>query len=235
MGGLLSAQNVGIGTALPANRLTVAGNLSVGSAYSATAAPPEGLIVEGPTGIGTATPAYQLHVVGSVRFVGDFVNQEITGANVTFPPTPQPIPYNAVAVPIDGTTVSITIPDGSGPPHSGVLITGFARVVNSTTMTGNHALAGYFLVLRRAEDPAFTVNSTLLTYGSGLCALRFPNGLGSTTSSFNMSTSVSYVDLNLLPGVTYYYRLELYGNSFGVNGGTFDIYERNLSVLQIKR
>jgi len=116
-----------------------------------------------------------------------------------------------------------------------VLITGFARVVNNTTMTGNHALAGYFLLLRRAEDPAFTVNSTVLTYGSGLCALRFPNGLGSTTSGFNMSTSVSYVDLNLLPGVTYYYRLELYGNSFGVNGGTFDIYERNLSVLQIKR
>jgi len=233
MGGLLAAQNVGIGTSLPASRLTVAGNLSVGSAYSATAAPPEGLIVQGSTGIGTPTPAYQLHVVGTVRFVGDFINQEITGANLSSPT--QQIPYNAVAVPIDGTTVSITIPDGSGPPHSGVLITGFARVVNNTSMTNNHALAGYFLVLRRAEDPAFTVNPTILTYGSGICALRFPNGLGSATSSFNMSTSVSYVDLNLSPGVTYYYRLELYGNSFGVNGGTFDIYERNLSVLQIKR
>lgn len=235
MGALLAAQNVGIGTSLPASRLTVAGNLSVGSAYSATAAPPQGLIVEGPTGIGTPTPAYQLHVVGTVRFVGDFVNQEITGANVTFPPTPQQIPYNATFFPINGTTVSITIPDGSGPLHSGVLITGFARVVNNTTMTGTHALAGYFLLLRRAEDAAFTVNSTVLTYGSGLCALRFPNGSGSTTSGFNMSTSVSYVDLNLLPGVTYYYRLELYGNNFGVNGGTYLVYERNLSVLQIKR
>jgi hypothetical protein len=228
----LAAQNVGIGTALPASRLSVHGNLAVGSTYSTTAAPPDGLIVEGRTGLGTSTPAYQLHVVGDVRFVGDFINQEITGSNSN---AVQSIPYNAVAVPINGTTVSITIADGSGPPHSGVLITGFARIVNATSMTGNHALAGYFLVLRRAEDPAFTVGSTLLTYGSGICALRFPNGLSNTTSSFNMSTSVSYVDLSLSPGVTYYYRLELYGNTFGVNGGTFEVWERNLSIVQIKR
>ena len=231
--GLLCGQNVGIGTATPASRLTINGNLSVGSGYVGTAAPPDGLIVQGATGIGTPTPGYQLHVVGNVRFEGDFVNQEITGANVSTPV--QQIPWNAVAVPIDGTTVSITIPDGSGIPNSGVLITGFARIVNNTTMTGTHALAGYFLVLRRAEDPAITVNPTLLTYGSGICALCFPSGFGSATSSFNMSTSFSYVDLNLLPGVTYYYRLELYGNSFGVNGGTFDVHERNLSILQLKR
>ncbi|MCS7189276.1 MAG: hypothetical protein RMJ66_05975, partial [Bacteroidia bacterium] len=230
--GIMGAQNVGIGTPTPASRLAVHGNLSVGTAYSAIAAPSNGAIIEGLTGIGTSAPAHQLHVVGDVRFVGDFVNQEITGANTG---AIQSIPYNAVAQPINGTTVSITIPDGSGVSHSGVLITGFARIVNNTAMTGNHALAGYFLVLRRAEDPAFTVNSTILTYGSGICALRFPNGLGSATSGFNMSTSISYVDLNLSPGVTYYYRLELYGNNFGVNGGTFDVYERNLSVLQIKR
>lgn len=174
--------------------------------------------------------------MGDVRFVGDFVNQEITGVNVTFPSAPDQIAYNATYAPIPNTTVSITIPDGSGPDHSGVFITGFARIVNNTTMTGTQALAGYFLILVRAEDAAFTVGRTVLTYGSGICALRFPSGwLGSTTSSFNMSTSVSYVDLGLASGKTYYYRLELYGNSFGVNGGTFDVYERNLSVLQIKR
>lgn len=229
------AQNVGIGTAAPASRLTVSGNLAVGSGYTTTAAPTNGAIIEGRTGIGTNSPAHQLHVVGDVRFVGDFINQEITGQNVTFPSPSQQIPYNSTGTPIDGTTVSITIPDGSGINHSGVFITGFARVVNNTTMTGSHALAGYFLLLRRAEDAAFTVNPTLLTYGSGICALRFPSGFSSATSGFNMSTSISYVDLNLSPGVTYYYRLELYGNSFGVNGGTFDIHERNLSVLQIKR
>jgi len=97
------------------------------------------------------------------------------------------------------------------------------------------ALAGYFLLLVRAEDAAFTVNRTLLTYSSGICALRFTNGLGSSTLGFNMGTSVSYVDLNLTAGTTYYYRLELYGNHVNVYGGTLDVWERNLSVLQIKR
>ena len=228
----LWAQNVGIGTASPASRLSVMGNLSIGSTYVSTAAPPNGAIIEGNTGIGTSNPAHRLHVVGDVRFVGDFINQEITGSNAD---ATQQIPYNATYAPINGTTVSITIPDGSGPDHSGVFISGFARIVNGTTMTGTLALAGYFLLLVRAEDAAFTVNRTVLTYSSGICALRFPNGLGSGTLGFNMGTSVSYVDLNLTAGTTYYYRLELYGNHSNVNGGTLDVWERNLSVLQIKR
>jgi hypothetical protein len=228
----LWAQNVGIGTALPASRLSVSGNLSVGSSYAGIAAPLNGAIVEGNTGIGTSAPAHRLHVVGDVRFVGDFINQEVTGSNAS---AVQSIPYDATYYPIDGTTVSITIPDGSGVDHSGVFISGFARIANNTTMIGNLALAGYFLLLVRAEDPTFTVNRTLLTYSSGICALRFPNGFFSATLGFNMGTSVSYVDLNLTAGTTYYYRLELYGNHLNVNGGTLDVWERNLSVLQIKR
>jgi hypothetical protein len=228
----LWAQNVGIGTASPASRLSVMGNLSIGNTYAGTAASANGAIIEGNTGIGTSSPAHRLHVVGDVRFVGDFINQEVTGSNAS---AVQSIPYNATYEPIAGTTVSITIPDGSGVDHSGVFISGFARIVNSTTMTSNLALAGYFLLLVRAEDAAFTVNRTVLTYSSGICALRFPSGLGSGTLSFNMGTPVSYVDLNLTAGTTYYYRLELYGNHVSVNGGTLDVYERNLSVLQIKR
>jgi hypothetical protein len=228
----LWAQNVGIGTASPASRLSVMGNLSIGNTYAGTAAPANGAIIEGNTGIGTSNPAHRLHVVGDVRFVGDFINQEVTGSNAS---AVQSIPYNATYHPIAGTTVSITIPDGSGVDHSGVFISGFARIVNNTTMTGTLALAGYFLLLVRAQDPNFTVNRTLLTYSSGICALRFPSGLGSGTLGFNMGTSVSYVDLNLAAGTTYYYRLELYGNHVSVNGGTLDVHERNLSVLQIKR
>jgi hypothetical protein len=157
----LWAQNVGIGTASPASRLSVMGNLSIGNTYAGTAAPANGAIIEGNTGIGTSNPAHRLHVVGDVRFVGDFINQEVTGSNAS---AVQAIPYNATYYPIAGTTVSITIPDGSGPDHSGVFISGFARIVNNTTMTGTPALAGYFLLLVRAEDAAFTVNRTLLTY-----------------------------------------------------------------------
>ncbi|MCS7028965.1 MAG: hypothetical protein NZ519_09385 [Bacteroidia bacterium] len=228
----LNAQNVGIGVATPVNRLTINGNLSVGSGYVGSTAPADGAIIEGNTGIGTATPAHRLHVVGSVRFEGDFINQEIQGSTAN---AIQAIPYNAVAAPILGTTVSITIHDGNGVNNSGVLVTGFARIVNNTTFTGTLSLAGYFLVLRRAEDPTFTVGSTICTYSSGICALRFPNGLSSATLGFNMGTSLTYADMNLTAGTTYYYRLELYGNCVGTNGGTLDVYERNLSLVQIKR
>ncbi len=51
----------------------------------------------------------------------------------------------------------------------------------------------------------------------------------------HMDRPVSYVVLNLTAGTTCYYRLELYGNHVNVNGGTLDVYERNLSVLQIKQ
>jgi hypothetical protein len=224
----LWAQNVGIGTASPASRLSVMGNLSIGNTYAGTAAPANGAIIEGNTGIGTSNPAHRLHVVGDVRFVGDFINQEVTGSNVW---TWESIPYNAANYPIPGTTVSITIPDGSGPDHSGVFISGFARIVDNTTMTGTSGWAGYHLLLVRAEDPDFTVNRTLLTFSSGICGLRF----SSTTLNFFMGTSVSHVDLNLTPGTTYYYRLELSGSHFNVNGGTLSVRQRNLSVLQIKR
>jgi hypothetical protein len=228
----VNAQNVGVGIATPVSKLSVNGNFSVGSGYVGSVAPVDGAIIQGNTGIGTATPAHRLHVVGDVRFVGDFINQEIQGATSN---TVQGIAYNASAVPINGTTISVTIQDGNGINNSGVLVTGFARIVNNTTFTGSLSLAGYFLVLRRAEDPGFTVGSTICTYGSGICGLRFPNGLSSGTLGFNTSATVTYADMNLTAGITYYYRLELYGNCVGTNGGTLDVYERNLSLVQIKR
>ncbi|MCS6935746.1 MAG: hypothetical protein NZM35_11460, partial [Chitinophagales bacterium] len=56
------AQNVGIGEANPANKLSVKGNLSIGSGYSTTAAPADGAIIEGRVGIGTSSPSYPLTV-----------------------------------------------------------------------------------------------------------------------------------------------------------------------------
>ncbi|HPI75326.1 MAG TPA: hypothetical protein PLK80_01220, partial [bacterium] len=58
--------NVGIGTTSPANKLDVEGSMAVGATYSGTsAAPADGLIVEGSVGIGTNSPADKLHVDNS--------------------------------------------------------------------------------------------------------------------------------------------------------------------------
>lgn len=64
------SQNIGIGTASPQSKLSINGNLAIGSNYISQIAPDDGLIVEGNTGIGTPSPTAQLHTTGSVRFSG---------------------------------------------------------------------------------------------------------------------------------------------------------------------
>ena len=66
----VSAQNVGIGQPNPGSKLSIAGNVSIGSTFSGLSAPANGLIVEGRVGIGTANPAYKLDVYTGVDWGG---------------------------------------------------------------------------------------------------------------------------------------------------------------------
>lgn len=58
---------VGVGTSNPASLLAIAGNASVGAAYSNVAAPSNGLIVQGNLGVGTSNPVYTLDTKGSIK------------------------------------------------------------------------------------------------------------------------------------------------------------------------
>jgi hypothetical protein len=67
--------NIGVGfndfnVAGPGSKLSVAGNLSVGGSYKTTAAPTEGMIVEGNVGIGTTAPTQKLDVNGNIKLTG---------------------------------------------------------------------------------------------------------------------------------------------------------------------
>lgn len=182
-------------------------------------------------GIGTAAPAHTLQVQGDTRFVGDFVNQEALGvaANAV-----QNIPFtNGVFVPINGSTVSITVVDGSGVNNSAVFVSGFARTYGGLLNGNASSLGGYFLILQRDVTAAFAAPVNL-TYTSGICYLKTPNGIVTAAIGFGGGGEVSYMDSALAPG-TYYYRLVFYANGVGITSGTYDIYERTLSVLELKR
>src|SRR3990167_3763715 len=55
-------QRVGIGESAPGSKLSVSGGATIGASYDTTAAPSNGLLVEGNVGIGTSTPTDLLHV-----------------------------------------------------------------------------------------------------------------------------------------------------------------------------
>jgi len=185
----------------------------------------------GEVGIGNNAPAHQLDVIGDVKFEGDFINQEMVGSHEG---TTQNVPFNnGVFNPLTNTNTSITITDGSGVNHSAVFISGFARIFGGNLNGTNSSLGGYFLILQRDTDPAFST-ATNLTYTSGTCYIETPNGGVSASIGYGGGGHVSYVDDALAPG-TYYYRLVLYPNGVGINGGTYDVYQRDLNVIQLKR
>jgi hypothetical protein len=186
----------------------------------------------GDVGIGTNNPAHQLHVLGDVRFEGDFINQEVVGSHNA---TIQQVPFtNGTFNPLTGTVTTITIQDGNGVNNSAVFISGFARIFGGSLGGTNSSLGGYFLILQRDTDPAFSAPANL-TYTSGTCYIETPNGGVSASIGYGGGGHISYVDDNLTAGTTYYYRLVLYPNGVGINSGTYDVYQRDLNVIQIKR
>jgi hypothetical protein len=185
----------------------------------------------GKVGIGTTTPAHKLQVNGDIRFIGDFINQDAVGTNSGIV---QSVPFtNAVFVPLNGTVTSIIVADGSGVNNSAVFISGFARIFGGNLGGSSSSVGGYFLILQRDTDPAFSA-PVIMTYTSGICYLRTPNGVSSVEVGFGGGGHISYLDSGLGPG-TYYYRLVLYANGIGITSGTYDVYQRTLNVLQIKR
>jgi hypothetical protein len=108
---------VGIGTTTPANKLDVEGGAVVGAAYSGTsAAPTNGLLVEGNIGIGTSTPANKLDVEG-----GAVVGATYSGTNTA---------------PANGLLVEGNVGIGTASPSAALEVNGSVKITGGTPGAG---------------------------------------------------------------------------------------------------
>lgn len=186
----------------------------------------------GNVGINDNNPSNTLEVNGSFLLNGDFVNQQALKA---YNAAVQNVPYNnGIYTPLTGTTVGITITDGNGVNNSAVFVSGFARIFGGSLDGANSSVGGYFLILQRDTNPTFPT-PVIVTYTGGICYLETPSSPSSSRLGFGDGPHISYLDDALTAGQTYYYRLVLYANGVGITSGTYDVYQRSLTVLQIKR
>jgi hypothetical protein len=151
----------GINVNNPQSTLDIEGNMAIGATYSGTtAAPTNGLIVEGNTGIGTSNPQRRLHVTGTVRV--DTLTRDV--------------PTRIVGADADGDLAAVTLGTGLS-IASGTLSTSAILPADTSVFARDWQIAGTANYL-----PKFTGASSI-----GDSPLLNPSGnkimLGHTTAN----------------------------------------------------
>jgi len=166
--------NFGIGETSPGSMLAVSGGATIGSGYDTTAAPTNGLLVEGNVGIGTTTPVAKLTVLdtsaGAEKFVlfGQNSSGDAgTGAGIRLAPSAFSSggtvrAFDIVAVNDGANTIDLDLRGSSGgSPESRVRITGAGNVGIGTTTPGYLLdVDGDFRVGEAGNTNAFYVDAT---------------------------------------------------------------------------
>ena len=196
---------LGIGTSNPGGLLSVAGNATIGAAYSNVTAPTDGLLVKGNVGIGTSNPASYLAVAG---------NSTIGAA------------YSNVSAPTDGLLVKGNVGIGTSNPASYLAVAGNVTIgtaySNVTAPTDGLLIKGNVGIGTSSPGALLDVNGNARTIGS------------LDTSNVNVGAAFGgYVSLyqgqNLIPGTNcpqygmscsnFQMYIGGYGNTTFMNGG----------------
>jgi hypothetical protein len=135
----------GINVNNPQSTLDVEGNMAIGATYSGTtAAPTNGLIVEGNTGIGTSSPQRRLHVTGTVRV--DTLTRDV--------------PTRIVGADADGDLAAVTLGTGLS-IASGTLNTSAILPADTSVFARDWQIAGTANYLSKFTGASSVGNSVL--------------------------------------------------------------------------
>lgn len=156
------------------NRLDVNGNAAIGSTYALTAAPADGLIVQGSVGIGATSPLYKLDVAGQIRSrTGGFVFPDGT----TQATAASPVTFGSTAgTAVQGNT-ALTVAAGAGMSGGGTATLGGGGTLTLT----NSDRGSSQNIFKNVGNAA---GATQFSAGSNADTLRF-EGTGGTVVSFD--------------------------------------------------
>jgi len=113
-------KRLGIWTTSPASKLSVSGGVSIGSTYAGTAAPVDGMIIQGNVGIGTTGPSGLLDVGGGKLAVTSGGN---VGIGTTTPGAKLEVTGNNVVFRVDTTTFGTARLQAIGPGSNWGILT----------------------------------------------------------------------------------------------------------------
>ena len=224
--GILANGNVGVGVTADnqANKLTVSGNTSIGSGYTTTAAPTNGLIVEGNVGIGTATPTAKLTIVGSslittndLLFTYDGAGNYKNGISNTFSNAfdyDNKMSFLVCNKTVSGQVTAMTLRGdgnvgiGTASPSYKLEVNGTANFAGNVTMLGTTTVSNgltvgsstTFKIYTTQRTPSNTVGDTVeignlgLTIGTGYVEMVASGVVGG--NSFSYEYELVFTQLN---------------------------------------